>query len=238
MLNGTLEIEAVDYERSLAGLLPLLVDKYRDRPGSGELGKLLDRLGEDVVPVARKLLSYLSPDDKDRVMVALLNANREKLVESANRHLSSLLPITIGTLWAQDREGSRLSLFCAGVEVDYPALLNSPLLEQGVDKLGAEGGFLKGAARLALQMMSPEAIEKQGVALLGSESMKATLLPRFTEALARVGLHVTLRDLVLTSAEGVSSPVPAPALSGGFLPDEVQDVVLDALTAYLRDSAR
>lgn len=239
MLTIRLELQSIDYERSVAGLLPMVVERCAAKASPGPLEKFMARLGTDAVPVAERLLNYLGDDAKDRLIVWLLTSHEEALRGSFNGYLEQILPggvVRVGRLGAEDREGSRLMLRASRVEVDYRGLLASPLLSAGVEHLG-----MKGAAALALRvgsMLPPEQLEKQGLALLGSEGVKAGLLSAMTGALEKIGLFVTPWDLYVGPDSGPEEEAGSAGTDArGLFPGQLEDALLDALAAYLKETA-
>ena len=245
MVNIRLEIERIDYEKSVEKLLPRIVDSCAQKEKPGELERFVRKLGPDTVPVTKKLLRYLDDEVKDQIIVWLVSAHGEGLTETANEYLAELLPgpaVRLGALLAQDRPGPRLALLAERVRIDYAALLQSPLAASGVEQLGTESGLLKGAAKLALQMgarLSPDALEKQGIALLGSERVKPRLLSAFSEGLEQMGLFVRFRDMALRNDSVIELPAAleqTPAKDEGLIPDAFEEPLTDAVCAWLRDT--
>ena len=124
--------------------------------------------------------------------------------------------------------------------IDYhqcvEALLSSPLVADGVERLGETNSFLKGAAKLALQMgahMSPENLEKQGVALLNAKKIKEKLKTALADALRQVGLDVEIEDVVAETANVIELP-ETPHADEGLIPDAFEDELMDALVKQLR----
>ena len=241
MLSIRLEIGEIDYETCAEALLPPLVGKCAARAAPSELEKFVGKLGPDAVPIARSLLGYLDGDVKDRLVVALLTAHEAGLRGALNGYLAQLLPgpaVKIGCLSALDQPGSRLSLRASQIEVDYAALLDSPLVADGLDHLGGESSLLKSAAKLALQMgtrMPPEKLEKQVISLLGTDKVKSKLLTALADGLSRAGLAVTFRDMIVETTAAIELPE---SLSGGkdegVIPDAVEDALMDAIIAWMR----
>ncbi len=239
MLAIRLEIEQIHYETCVRSLLPSLVEHCAAKEHPNELDKSLALLGADAADAACAVLDGLDADDKDKMVVWLLGAHEERIRESANRRLAELTGgpiIRIGRLAAQDRPGSRLILQALRVEVDYPALLASPVVEGGIESIGSEHGILKGAAKLAVQMgahMSPASLEKYGVSLLGTEKIKSRLLSVLSDALRQAGVDVVLSDFTVESGETISLPETL-ANNDEAIPDAFEDALLSALAAQAR----
>ena len=233
-----LDIERIDHEACVRALLPRLVEHCAAKAQPNELDKFLARLGPDAAPAACALLRDMDADAKDRMIVWLIASHEERMRASANRHLARLFGagvIQIGRLLAVDRPGSRLSLRAANVAADWAALLRSPAVGEGIDRLGSENSVLKGAARLVLQMgshLSNESLERQGVALLRSERVKRRLIAVMQDALRQEGLAVTIADL--TVEQGGALSVSAERSDEGLIPDAFEDDLMDALVAQIR----
>ena len=226
MLTIELEIERIDYENSVGNLLPTLVRGDTAGPEAGLAEKLLVRLGKDAVPLSKKLLSYLDVDTRDRLLIWLLQCHQRETLETLNSHLAEALGgnmVMIGGLAAEDLPGTRLKLTALQVSVDYDALLDSPALS----------GVLPGAARLALRLLSPQALEKQGIGLLGTEPVKTKVLSFLTDGLEQAGLILTLQDMQISGETAI--PL-SDGSADAALPPELEDALLDALVAWMKDT--
>ena len=210
MLDINLEIGSIDYKRCVEAMLPPLVRHCAEKTAPNTLDFFLAGLGEYAAPAACEMLDGMDADSKDRTVVWLVSAHEERMRSSANRHLAEVLGgemIRIGRLVAEDRPGSRLALTAAQVEVDYNALLTSPLVGDSVDRLGAEHGILKGAAKLVISMgglFSAETLEKQSIALLGTGMVREKLKKLLEDTLRQAGLEVTIEDIAAGPARPAS----------------------------------
>lgn len=234
MLDICLELAQVNHRKCVEVLLPLLVEHCAAKANPNELDRFLAKLGPNAAPAACELLDEMDADSKDRLIVWLVAAHEERLRDSADRHLAELFDapiIQVGHFSAIDRPGSQLALMATQVRIDYPALLHSSLVEDGIDQIGRENGVLKSAAKLALQMgmhMSPENLEKQGILLLNSAKVKSRLMVVLQDAVCQAGLDVTLSDMkVSQSAPGT----PPGQLAGSPLPEDFANEWMDALAA-------
>ena len=244
MVTIRLEIERIDYEKSIELLLPQVIDRCSKAKEPGELEKFIAKLGSDAVPVTKKLLGYLADTVKDEIIVWLADVHREKLVKASNQALEGLCAgkaICIGDLSAVDRPGPRLAIQASEVSIDYPALLKSPLMESAIDQIGADGSIKKGAARVAVDLGSRinlENLEKRAVTLLTTERVKGKLLTALSEALIKIGLVVAFRDLILwtDAAPALYNESDTSLKDEGLFPDSFEDPLMDALCAYLKDS--
>lgn len=218
MLNIRLELSEIDYGRCVELLLPPLVEHCAAKAAPNELDRFLAGLGTEAVPAARAVLDELDVDGRDRMVVWLVSAHEERMRNSADRHLAELLggPIVrVGRFAAADRAGSRLALLATQVDVDYPALLRSPAVVDGVAHIGSEHEVLRGAARFALRLGSylpPESLERQGITLLNSGQVRPRLKAALSDAIRQAGVYAAVEDVsVERSAAAAAADAPDPA---------------------------
>ena len=223
MLNIQLDVVQIDYRACVEKLLPQLVEHCAAKSAPNELDRFLSDLGAEAAPAACALLKEMSGDEKDQMVVWLVSSHEERMRNSANRHLSELFgaPIVrIGHFAALDRPGSRLALLAEQVDIDYAALLRSPLVGEGIERLGSENSVLKGAAKLAVQMgahLSGESLEKQGLLLLNSAKVKQRLMEVLQDAVRQTGLDVALEGMSVERSAAILLPaVGAEPIPGSF----------------------
>ena len=240
MIHISVQIEKIDYEKSIETFLPQIVAELSAKKSAGGLAQFVVRLGADAVPVAKKLLGYMDDSLKDGLVVWMTESRQTEIVAAVNQHLGSLFGksvMKVGAVTAEDRPGTRLALCASQVEIDYGALMNSPAVDSALGQIGGGGGLLKGAAKFALQMASkanPETLEKQGTALLSSDLVKGKMTSALTGAIGKVGLAAELGDLSVQAGAG-----PAAKAGGdGQLPEELKNKLADAVIAFLRANAK
>jgi hypothetical protein len=172
----------------------------------------------------------MDTDARDQIIVWLIEALHSELVKSANFAMYDLLgvnAILIGTLYAQDEPGTKISLHAAHVKTDSKKLIESPALT----------GIAGGAAKLAFRIASAETIEKEAVKLLSSEMIKPKIISSLSDSLREAGLYLTLSDVVITEDPGTGK-IPRmmdPDKDEGMLPDVIEDKIIDALVAWLKE---
>ena len=243
MLDIRLEISRINYRKCVEALLPPLVEHCAAKERPNELDRFLTELGSDAAPAACAVLDEMSVDAKDQMVVWLVSAHEERMRNAANRHLTELLGaplIRIGCLIAQDRPGSRMTLMASQVAVDYAALLESPLVTDGVERLGGDNSVLKGAAKLALQLgthLSPESLEKQSVALVNSKRVKDRLMTVLADALRQAGLEIEVEDMVAESASAILLPETLNPKERR-IPDAFEEELMNALVTQLHRMRR
>ena len=232
-----LEIAQLDHQACVRALLPRLVAHCAAKTQPNELDRFLAQLGPYAASAACALLDDMSADERDRMIVWLVSAHEERMRSSANRRLGALLGenvVRIGRFCALDRPGSRLTMQASDVAVDWQTLLKSPVVDEGIDRLGGENSILKGAAKLVLQMgahLSGENLERQGILLLNTERVKRRLTEVLQDALRQEGLDVTIEALTVERSGASSLPAQAAA---GTLPSAFEDGFLNALAAQVK----
>ena len=231
MIDVLLRVSGIDYEESARRMVPRLVSHCRKKSAPREWEKLLAGLGDAAVPLAVGVLGQIDPAQRGRVTAALFTAYEPQLLESMNRHITDILPARLGGMAALESGDGGMTLAISQTRIDYASLPSSPLFTAVMG--GGEAGLLLGAARFALQSMSPDALEKQLVGLMGSDQIKGRLLPRFQETLGKVGLAARVEDMILYTSGPEKVRGPAREVDG-LLPDEVEDLILNGVVRYLR----
>jgi len=224
MIKISFEVQEINYEKCFESLIPQLTEECRSNTEPTELEKLIVRLGDDTVPLVEKLLGFLDTDARDQIIVWLLEDLHEDLVSSANAAMHDMLggdAIVIGDLYALDEPGTKISLHAVKVKTDSKQLVESPALT------GITGGVAKLAFRIA----------KEAVKLLSSDLIKPKLSSGLSDSLREAGLHLTLSDVVFTEDPGTEK-IPRlkdPDKDEGLLPDVIEDKIIDALVAWLKE---
>lgn len=208
MLDIRLEIGQINYRRCIEAMLPPMVEHCAAKEHPGELDSFLAGLGKDAVPAACTLLERMSTDEKDGMVIWLIMSHEQRLRNAANRHLAAFLGgplVRIGRFIALDQPGSRMTLLASQVDIDYAALLECPLVTEGVERISGDNGVLKGAAKMMLSMgrlMSPAGLEKQGLTLLGTKRIKEKLMSAITDGLRQAGLELEIADMTAQISTG------------------------------------
>ena len=229
MLSILFEIERIDYEKSIENLLPHIVEKCKGREKQSELYKFIAKLGPDAVPVAKKIMKYLDQTARDQIIIALIEPYCDRLVQAANDRLEKMLggkTVVIGGFTGEDLPGSRLILGATQVEINYEALVNSPLFS---------GNILGGAVKFAIQMASPATIEKKAINILTSDLVKPKILSALSDALQKTGLVATLQDMTIREETDKDNPGNTKK-DEGLLPDSIEDRLMDAVIAWMKDN--
>jgi len=229
MIKISFEIREINYEKSFESLISQLTEECRSKTDPTEIEKLIARLGDDTVLLVNKLLGYLDTDTRDRIIVWLLEDQRDEIVSSLNKAMHDYLggdAVVIGTVYAQDQPGPKIALHAAQVKTDSKQLIESPALT----------GIAGGAAKLAFRIAKAETIEKEAVELLSSGFIKPKLITMLSDGLREAGLHITLNDVVITEDSG-NEEIPRmkdPEKDEGLIPDAIEDKIIDAFVAWLR----
>lgn len=212
MLDIRMKLARIDYQSSIEALLPHIVEHCGAKSAPNDLDRLLAGLGKEAVPAALSLLKELDQDQKDSMVVWLIAAHEERLRASANRRLVNLFGgpvVKIGQFGCDDLPGASLTLLASQVEIDYPALLASPVVGEGIDRLGEKSGLLKGAAKMAVRMGSllpASTLEGQALSLLNSPSLRKQLLSVLQDGVAQAGLRVEVEEV--TAEKSGAIPLP------------------------------
>lgn len=229
MIKIRFEIQSINYEKCFENLIPKLTKESRENKNPNEIDKLIQSLGDDLVPVVNKLVGYLDTDTRDQIIVWLIEEQQDLVVSSANKAIHDLLggdAVVIGNLYAQDQPGSRIALHAGHVKTDSKKLIESPALK------GVTGGM----AKLVFSITDSATIEKEVVKLLSTDFVKAKLLSILSDSLRKAGLVITLRDVAVMEDSG-KDDIPRmkdPEKDEGLLPDVIEDKIINAIAAWLK----
>ncbi len=81
MIELKILLDDIDYDALAEYLLPLVAEKLEDRGG---ILSLLGRNSDNLLPLARQMLSAMSPEKKDEILLQLLSEKKESLLRRAN----------------------------------------------------------------------------------------------------------------------------------------------------------
>ena len=229
MINISFVVQKINYEKCFENLIRQLVEECRSNTDPTEIDKLVARLGDDTVPVVEKLLGFLDADTRDDIIVWILEKQQDLIVSSANKALHDLLggdAVVIGTIYARNHPGTKISLHAGQVKTDSKQLIDSPVLT----------GLTGGVAKLAFMLSDAETIEKEGVKLLSSDYVKSKLISTLSDSLLKAGVYITLSDIVIKEDSGKEKieRMADPEKDEGLLPDAIEDRIIDALVAWLK----
>ena len=233
MIRISFEVREINYEKCFESLIPKVTEECRSKEDPTEIDKLIVRLGDDAAAVVNKLMGFLDTDTRDEIIVWLLEKQQDVILDSVNKALQDMLggdAVVIGTLYALDRPGTKISLHAGKVKTDSKKLAESPALT------GISGGL----AKLALKITDPETVEKEVIGLLSADYVKTRLISVLSDSLSKAGLHISLSDVTVRKDSG-REMIPLmtdPEKDEGLLPDAIEDKIIDALAAWLKGSLK
>lgn len=254
MINGKITITSVDYEKSFQSLLPKLIQKCGDMENPGLAIRFINKMGTDSLPVVLKIMRYMSDAEKEALLLAIIDSNRIQITEALNKFLADHdfgNAVQIGDISAVKMENEEgFSLVATGVKIDYDALLKTRLVSENIDsyadraaeKFGIGAGFLKLAGRGVLRAgakAAPGTIEQKAVDLLSKDGNREKVPAVLNEGLEKNGLYLEMNDFVLmhTADEGTDPNVIDEVRDSKLhLPESVEESLLDAVVAYLKET--
>ena len=233
MIKISFEVREINYEKCFESLIPKVTEECRSKEDPTEIDKLIVRLGDDAAAVVNKLMGCLDTDTRDEIIVWLLEKQQDVILDSVNKALQDMLggdAVVIGTLYALDRPGTKISLHAGKVKTDSKKLAESPALT------GISGGL----AKLALKITDPETVEKEVIGLLSADYVKTRLISVLSDSLSKAGLHISLSDVTVRKDSGreMIPRMTDPEKDEGLLPDAIEDKIIDALAAWLKGSLK
>lgn len=263
MLTIRIEIVKIDYESCIRSLMERFQMKIQMWSEVGIFGRLLEKLDGSAPDIFCCLSKYIPNEGKGMLISELANQYREKLTEASNKALASndlgknivFSQVEFGAL------GGELFISARNVKVNYSGIMGNENVKKKVEdsaqqyldstalgkKLPGLGSVLKGkvssAARFAAALM-PGEIEKKALQLLAIPENKAKLMNLLEEMLVREGLVMKIGEISILNVEAdqkidhmdSSDEQMTPGGKGHFLSAETEEMLLDALSEYLKAS--
>lgn len=231
MIKISIDVKDINYERCFETLIPQLTADCKTKTEPELFDKLIVKLGDDIIPVVEKLLGFVDTNTRDQIIVWLVEDQQETIISALNKALHDALgsdAIVIGALYAEDKPGAKISLHAARVKTDSTKLDESPMLT------GIGGGL----AKFVFSVTDADTIEKGAVKLLSSDYVKPKIVSALSDSLHKAGLHLTLNDIVIKEDSG-KDKIPRmmdPETEEGRLPAVLEDKIIDALVAWLKET--
>jgi hypothetical protein len=231
MIKIRIDVKDINYEKCFETLIPQLTADCKTKADPELFDKLIIKLGDDIIPVVEKLLGFVDTDTRDKIIVWLVEDQQETIVSALNKALHDTLgsdAIVIGSLYAEDKPGAKIALHAARVKTDSTKLDESPVLT------GIGGGL----AKFVFSVTDADTIEKGAVKLLSSDYVKPKIVSALSDSLHKAGLHLTISDIVIQedSGKGKIPCIMDPEKEEGRLPAAIEDKVIDALVAWLKET--
>lgn len=254
MISGTIVISDIEYEKCFRSLFPALVRKIDAMENPGTAFRFMTKMGDDLLPVMLKIMDHISNEEKEKLLLGMIDLFQEPICTSLNRFLSNQEAgrgIRIGRIGALKEEGGEnLFLVITGVSIDYGLLVKTNLVNQNIDaymdnltrwKWLGESSFLKGTAKLALRAgakIVPEEMERKGMELLNRPDIKKRVMCLIPEGLEKAGLYLTVQDFSLKEDTVKEEPdtvrIEEDSKAGFKLPEEMEEILLNGVVAYLK----
>lgn len=259
VINGRITVTDIDYEESFRTLFPMLIGKARDTDNPGIAFRLLDKMGDDSLPIMLEIMEHMKEQDKEMLILSAIELFKSRIVQMINDYLKksdagrSIYVDGICAMRSSDADG--LSLILTGVDIDYQMLANTDFAGRNIDefagKLGGKfgierngvlGGALKAAVRGGARIgasLAPNEIEKKGVELLNAGEYNAKLIEVVRETLRKAGFFMSIKEISLIK---VQQEIPQlDVIDSGQIDDEsaarltdTEEILLDAVVSYLK----
>ncbi len=213
MLNADIEIQKIDYEKSVKNLLGRIMPKLKDKPEAGMAVRLLQKLGNEAPDVFCNLIRYMPAQGKAKLICELVSQYQEKLTRMVNDALSFHelgKNIVLGSMFFQ-ASGEGLLIFARNVKVNYSGILDNEAVQKKVEhtvQQYADNSFLKNHPKLvgllkenanvaakAAAVLGPEAIEKKALKIIESPENKEKMRVLLENVLEQEGLVLKIGQI-------------------------------------------
>ncbi len=234
MLAVTLTIGHIDYESTIRHIFPVVIEKLPLKDSRSMLGRLFYQLGDAALPVLTGLLSRLSEDTKNELLVRALNAYAPVLKERLNEELQKDQwgqCFSFGTILVEKRDGILLNI--GQISVNYHVLLNQEQVQGVIQKRFGRWGSLVKSVVDAGTVFAKNTTERIGLELLLKEENKERLLKLVRGALDKYGILIEVEEIQIME-EGDEQDT-AEVTQPFTLTEKMEEDIIGALAGYLRD---
>lgn len=244
MLQLSLALKSIDYEKTVHGLFPLVAGKLKAKKPDSLPAMLLNELGKDGEELASGILKTFPEAVLQDVVCQVSESYKNLITGKVNDILRSNelgRSVTVGSV-AVEKRGGTLCLCARNVEADIKAILSSPALQTKIKTTVSQyagGGILgKMAAKAvepvlnAISNMMPEKAETSGAELLKRPELKEKLLSFAAKKLTEKGIFASLGDLTIEAGTTRAAVDQTP--DGLRLTPELKRALVSAVSQYLR----
>lgn len=257
MINARINISEIDYEKSLANLFPVGLEKCRKMEKPNLAIRFLLKMGDTSMEAALGILNRMDEKSKGELLCGLVNLYCQEIQSVVNALLQKDemgRNIYIGDIYMAQNPDGRLLLVGRNIKIDYGSLMKNDTVKQKIgdfagkaikktmfggndtlrkvveDTAGSVAGFAVGAA--------PNMAEKKALSVISRQENKNRLLHMAEQVLEERGLCVNLEDFVF--AQEAFSGIQDEVIVKGAkerkieLSPALEDALLDAVAGYLK----
>lgn len=216
MIYADIMIREINYEKSLANLFPIGIQKCSKMEDPNLAVRFLLKMGNASMTAALGILNLLDEKHKGELLCSLVNAYGHEIQSAFHAFLQNDdlgRNIHIGDIsMAHDSNGC-LSLIGRDIQIDYKGLMKSNKIKQRVSEytdktmqktvLGGVNRFSSivsdgiGIVTEAAVGAVPKTTEKAALFVVNQKKNKDRLLKMAEQALNKKGLCVKLKDFIL-----------------------------------------
>ena len=228
MFSGKVEIESVDYERTLRGLFPVLLENKDSDKLPTLIRKVLNKMDGDLLPVLLKLIGYMNETEREALLLWALENYKEQIISwlmqlLRDNNLGDAVRFErINLVKTEGIAGFTLEAF--DVQLDYDAL----------------GRYTQWSLLGLLKY-----VEKPiGRFVFNSQLINGIPVDALSDFLQKKGLYLKIRDIVLVQdkwdarlhGEETVDMEMNDEQTGFKLPEVIEDILVDTVVNYLKDT--
>ena len=254
MLNATIRINSIDYEKTLQHIFPVVSEKVKALNSKKMIIRLFQQLDDAALPVVIGLAYRLPEATKNELLIRGLNAYAPVLMVKLNDELHKDKwgrCFTVGTFSVTQSDGIFLEI--DQIEVDYQELLSNEEVSSTVsmkfsDAVGDRFGSgrlsravkaVAGAAGVAgtafATAVAPNTSERKALDYLAREDNKKRIIDFLKKNMTKYGIQIDVDDIQIMQVENSANDVVE--ITKPFtLTEEMEDDIICALSGYLRSN--
>lgn len=253
MINVSIVVSEIDYEKSFANLFPIAIKKCNEIEKPNRVIRFLQKMGNASMAAALGVMNRMTERGKGDLLCSLVNLYRGEIQATLKTFLDQNefgKNVEFGDIFLEQDAAGRLALYGYDIKVNYSGLADNAMVQDKikgitgniVGGLGSKIGWLKeaaadgvGFAAKAAAGLAPGKIEKIGISILEKPENKKKLIAWISQILAERGVCLTLENCVFTQ-ELNSATWSADILEKDrkVFTEELEEELMDAVVKYLK----
>lgn len=252
MINVSIIVSEIDYEKSFANLFPVAIKKCNEIEKPNMAVRFLQKMGDTSMVAALGVMNQMTERGKGALLCGLVNLYKEEIQAALQAYLEQNEfgeNVKFGDIFLKQDAASCLALYGYDIQVNYSGLVGNAMVQDkirnitgnvisGISKIGwlkeAAAGSAGFAAKAAAGL-APDKIEKIGISILEKSENKKKLMTWTAQILSEKGICLALADCIFTQ-ESIfeEQSIVVQEKNKKFFPEELEEELMDAVVKYLK----
>jgi len=249
MINVKIVACNINYDKTVVGLYPMLMEKCRETENPGLLVRFLLKMGHAARKIMREILGRFSDDTMAELFCSIVWKYDKAILDALARTLEKNeigRYIHVGGIAAMQGMNGQITLEVQNVTINYNGIVRSSAARQKIRKFtdqhmlifgGIFSKFLEGGAKLLADNFSSQ-FEKLAVSQIEKAENKRKLMDFLFGMLEKNKISLELAEVSFTQSSAITmqwEPQHLETQPGGQLFSyDLEEKLLDTVTQYLK----